>query len=146
MWTYSTGTFDGICVPKGFTVYTIEQDAKGRQGTKTLVFDDDQAQDETDDMMGLRGDGEGGQARLHGDVSGRDDEGVGEEGEAGVWEHGAKPAVWAAAGDLLDAGAGAVWPGGDEAGAGRVGGFEAAGRFDEDGGYLMGWGAGEMVF
>ena len=51
---YSIGTFDGICVPKGFTVYTIEQDAKGRQGTKTLVFDDDQAQDETDDMMGLR--------------------------------------------------------------------------------------------
>ncbi len=50
----STATFTGICVPKGFTVYTIEQDTTGRQGAQKLVFDEDQAQDETDDMMGLR--------------------------------------------------------------------------------------------
>ena len=50
----TTATFIGVCVPKGFTVYTIEQDDKGTQGTKTKVFDADQAQDETDDMMGLR--------------------------------------------------------------------------------------------
>lgn len=50
----TVATFDGLCVPKGFTVYMIEQDDKGTQGTKTKVFDADQAQDETDDMMALR--------------------------------------------------------------------------------------------
>ena len=47
-------TFDGLCVPKGFTVYAILQDDKGTQGAKMKVFDADQAQDETDDMIGLR--------------------------------------------------------------------------------------------
>jgi hypothetical protein len=50
----TTASFTGLCVPSGFTVYTIEQDEKGSQGKKTLVFDDDQAQDETDDMVALR--------------------------------------------------------------------------------------------
>ncbi len=50
----TTASFTGLCVPSGFTVYTIEQDEKGHQGAKTVVFDQDQVQDETDDMMALR--------------------------------------------------------------------------------------------
>ncbi len=50
----SRGTYDGVCVPKGFTVYTIEADATGKEGTRLVVFEDDQAQDATDDMMALR--------------------------------------------------------------------------------------------